>query len=80
MSPRIQLPAAVHAGAMAEAMDVDLTKEDKGKAPAAAPSFRKSDFDLPWVSFSLFKICALLNCQELRVSETIQGTRRRSFG
>ena len=50
MSPRIQLPAAVHAGAMAEAMDVDLTEEDKGKAPAAAPSTRKPDFDLPWVS------------------------------
>eukprot|EP00891_Asterochloris_glomerata_P001125 jgi/Astpho2/1125/Aster-07674 len=34
---------------MAEAMDVDLTEEDKGKAPAAAPSTRKPDFDLPWV-------------------------------
>ncbi len=31
-------------------MDVDLTEEDKGKAPAAAPSIRKPDFDLPWVS------------------------------
>ena len=31
-------------------MDVDLTEENRGKAPAAAPSTRKSDFDLPWVS------------------------------
>ena len=35
---------------MAEAMDTDVTEEDKGKAPAAVPSTRKSDFDLPWVS------------------------------